>query len=102
MGENRLYVVYGGCLNKGTVKIGKTTDIDASMAQYKTYYGKDVKCSSCISDNLDADEEKLKRILTQCNLSGELFKVRVSRVKIRIKGITGKNRMNIYKFPNGA
>jgi len=82
--QQYLYVVHGGLLTDGYVKIGMTQDKDKILNRYRTYYGHNVKANYVITDNAKEDEQRVMialKDIDNCYHSNELFQINVDYAK---------------------
>ena len=90
-----IYVVSGGALRKGVVKIGHTTNREELIDRYSTYYGDDCEISYAKNpenENVEADIHSYMR--QNYDLCGvELYYCAKKDVTYVIKCFTGCERL---------
>jgi len=96
MEDGYIYIVSGGSLKNGYVKIGRTDDYSTLRTRYKTYYGDDVKISYVKVQNAVGVEEYIKNYpeMSECHYSGEIYECKCTKAKELVKELTNCNRLH--------
>jgi len=99
MSNESIYIVHGGFLKKGHIKIGRTGNCDELLKRYSTYYGSNVIIKFVNINNTEQIEKLImEKLKEKYKYDGEIFKCLISEAEIIVKEITNKKRMKICKL----
>ncbi|AYV83327.1 MAG: hypothetical protein Hyperionvirus6_8 [Hyperionvirus sp.] len=87
-----VYVMHGGGLKKGLVKIGSTGDIEKRFMAAKTFYGPEAKGSYVKVTDYQSHEKNIHEKLKDSQHGGELYKISPRAALQMIKAVCDKKK----------